>query len=137
MAGQPSASREFASGLGWVIVGWLAIPRLGLVIPWMAGKLGLSTLPGALTINNIPFSLTENLPETVPGLRVFGGTRPQVGNAAKSFILFYFIFFLHPPQTNAEWVRRKSRASSMVGQVGNGCVASLGSAPIPEFGRVL
>ena len=97
----------------------------------------MSTLPGALTINNIPFSLTENLPETVPGLRVFGGTRPQVGNAAKSFILFYFIFFLHPPQTNAEWVRRKSRALSMVGQVGNGCVASLGSAPTPEFGEVL
>ena len=55
----------------------------------------MSTLPGALTINNMPFSLTENLPETVPGLRVFGGTRPQVGNAAKSFILFYFFFFFY------------------------------------------
>ena len=46
------ASREFASSLGWVIVGWLAgwlaIPVSG----WSSHgwPVGMSTLPGALTI---------------------------------------------------------------------------------------
>ena len=71
----------------------------------------MSTLPGALTINNIPFSLTENLPETVPGLRVFGGTRPQVGNAAESFILFYFYFYTLPgPMQNGSDANPEPRA---------------------------